>query len=144
MSCRSLPVAFAAVITPGEPTSYHELADLLRDEITSGRLGPGAVVPSEKTLEQTYGLSRITVRRAVEVLANEGLIVVRHGYRTRVREQPERERVRIPRGAMLTLRMPTSGEREAFGIGVGVPVAEVVFGGKVTVYPGDRYVFTTA
>ncbi len=37
---------------------YRQLADLLRDDILSGRLRPGQPLPSEVTLQQRYGLAR--------------------------------------------------------------------------------------
>jgi len=50
------------------------LASLLRDSIEAGHLGPGARVPSERTLSLHYGVSRMTCRQALETLALEGYI----------------------------------------------------------------------
>lgn len=55
---------------------------LLRDEITRGDLPPGAVLPGELRLADQYGVSRVTVRRALDVLAQKGLIARRAGSGT--------------------------------------------------------------
>ena len=55
---------------------------LLRDEITRGDMPPGAVLPGEMRLADQHGVSRVTIRRALEVLAHEGLIERRAGSGT--------------------------------------------------------------
>jgi len=52
---------------------YLQIADELRMQINSGEFGPGAKLPSEATLTAHYGVTRLTVRRALAVLAAEGL-----------------------------------------------------------------------
>lgn len=52
---------------------------LLKDEITSGRLAPGTSLPGEQRLAEIHGVSRVTVRRALESLAADGLIEKRVG-----------------------------------------------------------------
>ncbi len=59
---------------------YHQLKELLRNDIESGRYGPGDRLPTEHELCTTYGLSRTPVGRALSELADEGLIV-RHRRR---------------------------------------------------------------
>jgi DNA-binding GntR family transcriptional regulator len=44
---------------------YFQLAELLEDEIVSGRWQPGARVPSEGQLGDRYELSRTTIRQAL-------------------------------------------------------------------------------
>jgi GntR family transcriptional regulator len=69
---------------PGR-TKIREVADDLRARILSGELPPGAQVPSEPELMQMYGYSRDTVRKAVALLLNEGLITNGQGRPRRVR-----------------------------------------------------------
>jgi DNA-binding GntR family transcriptional regulator len=58
------------------PTPYYlQLASLLRAEIESGKWGPSEPLPSESTLQQEHGVSRGTVRAAIKVLRDEGLVV---------------------------------------------------------------------
>lgn len=63
---------------------YHQLADLLRRRIVSGELPAGATLPTEASLVQTYGVSRVTARQAVGLLVDEGLVVRGSGRGTRV------------------------------------------------------------
>lgn len=58
---------------------YLELADQLREEITAGAFGAGGELPSESALGARVGVSRVTVRRALEVLRDEGLVRSRQG-----------------------------------------------------------------
>ncbi len=53
---------------------YQQLANILREEIMSGRLRAGRPVPSERTLVQTYGVAVGTIKKAMQVLRNEGLV----------------------------------------------------------------------
>src|ERR1700680_2335089 len=53
------------------------IAEKLKEQILEGKLPEKAKLPSERQLSQQYGVSRMTVRRALEVLEGEGL-VIRH------------------------------------------------------------------
>ena len=53
---------------------YYQLADDLKQQIESGELKPGDVVPSESQLVSEYGVSRVTVRRGLAILLEAGLI----------------------------------------------------------------------
>ena len=54
---------------------WQQLADILRKQIERGKLPSGRVIPSETTLMQQHGLARGTVRKAIDALAEEGLVV---------------------------------------------------------------------
>lgn len=56
------------------------IAKDLRQQLASGQLGAGAVLPSEADLAGAYGVSRVTVRKALELLRGEGLIDARQGF----------------------------------------------------------------
>jgi len=58
---------------------------LLRGEISSGALATGAVLPGEQRLAELHGVSRVTVRRALEALAQDGMIEKRTGAGSVVR-----------------------------------------------------------
>lgn len=131
------------MISRASGVGYRELALLLRERITSGRLRPGDRMPSETDLTNEYGVNRSTVRRAVRELEDEGLIDVHHGYASRVRVPSPTTEVAIQRGATWKARMPTPAERQEFDLPRGVAVVEVRYGATVRVYPGDRHTFTT-
>ena len=59
---------------------YHQLKQLLLDDILSGELGPGDRLPTEYELVDRYGVSRTPVTRALTELAAEG-VIVRHRRR---------------------------------------------------------------
>lgn len=63
------------------------MADALRADIESGRLAPGDRLPGELTLTETYGVSRNTVRQALDVLAKTNLVRRHQGRGTFVAEQ---------------------------------------------------------
>src|SRR5262245_40204384 len=61
---------------------YYQLAELLREQIRSGRLTPGDQLPSERELSEQYAISRMTTRQAIAYLVQEGTLVARHGLGT--------------------------------------------------------------
>src|SRR6266496_5274589 len=75
---------------------YHQLSQLLRTAIEQGTYHPGDRLPSEPELIREYGVSRITVRQALDELEAEGRVVRRHGKGTYVAEpRIEQELVRL-------------------------------------------------
>ncbi|GAA3131143.1 GntR family transcriptional regulator [Nonomuraea sp. NPDC049421] len=62
-----------AHIDPDSPVpKYFQLREILLDLIDSDEFGIGAAIPSERELCQRFGLSRMTVRQAVDHLVSEG------------------------------------------------------------------------
>lgn len=70
---------------------YRAIADELRERIESGELGAGSLLPSESRLSATHGVSRVTVRKALELLRDEGLIDARQGFGWFVATPPVRQ-----------------------------------------------------
>lgn len=64
---------------------YEQIGRNLRELISTGRLQPGAMVPSEWELAGFYGVSRLTVRRALDDLVRQDWLSRRHGVGTFVR-----------------------------------------------------------
>lgn len=92
------------LILPGlDPESdrpvFKQMADHLREAIEHGRLAPGAKVPSEATLMAHYGVARMTVRSALQLLQSEGLTVAEHGRGVFVRSRPPVRRLASDRFA---------------------------------------------
>jgi len=67
---------------------YHRLALILRERILSGTYRRGQVLPTENDLMQAFGVSRITVRSALNDLADEQLVVRTRGRGTVVSYDP--------------------------------------------------------
>src|SRR5215472_4978015 len=65
---------------------YQEIADRLREQISTGTLEPGQRLPSEPDLAAENDASRNTVRLAIALLINQGLVVSRQGLGTFVVE----------------------------------------------------------
>ena len=65
---------------------FAQVAQSLNTSIASGGFRPGQQIPTEPELAATYGVSRITVRRAIEELCQHGLLIKRQGKGTFVRE----------------------------------------------------------
>lgn len=79
----------AATITAAAGVPLHrQLFLVLHDEIGRGVLAPGTALPTEQSLCDQFGISRITVRRALADLADAGLIERRHGVGSFVLEGP--------------------------------------------------------
>lgn len=69
-----------------DPTPlYEQLAAVLRHMIQSGEIQPPDLLPSESQLQQTYAVSRGTIRRALDILKAEGLVVTIAGRGTFVK-----------------------------------------------------------
>jgi GntR family transcriptional regulator len=62
-------------------TKYHQVYLVLREQLQEGRFAQG--LPGELALTQQFGVGRVTVRRALEQLVQEGLIVREAGRGTR-------------------------------------------------------------
>jgi GntR family transcriptional regulator, transcriptional repressor for pyruvate dehydrogenase complex len=78
--------AVAAVFEPVQTaTTFEETVDRLGTAIRLGILAPGSRLPSERELAEQLGVSRSTVREAVQFLGALGLVEIRHGSGTFVR-----------------------------------------------------------
>ena len=66
---------------------YQQLMTRLKNDIVAGVYPAGGRIPSEQVLCDTYGVSRVTVRKAMLDLVQEGLLVRRQGKGTFVAEE---------------------------------------------------------
>lgn len=72
-------------------TAYNRIAAALRTQILSGERPHGARLPTERELCEDYQTSRITIRRALQILEDEGLVERRQGSGTFVNPNPARK-----------------------------------------------------
>jgi GntR family transcriptional regulator len=63
---------------------YLQIRHGLQDRINAGELLEGAALPSERDLADALGVSRMTVRQALEGLESDGVLIRRHGSGTYV------------------------------------------------------------
>jgi GntR family transcriptional regulator len=66
-------------LRPRGMTLGRQLAETLRKRIMSGEFAPGTRLPPEADITEEYGVSRVTVRTAMQLLESQGLVDVRHG-----------------------------------------------------------------
>jgi GntR family transcriptional regulator len=63
-------------IDRGSPVPfYYQLQEILREEIESGARRPGQLLPSEGQLASTLGVSRTVIRKALDILENDGAVI---------------------------------------------------------------------
>ncbi|GGO98225.1 GntR family transcriptional regulator [Wenjunlia tyrosinilytica] len=82
---------------PEERPEYLRIAAELRERIADGTYQPGDRLPTLPVLSQSYGVSETTIRNALAVLRNEGLIETRTRAGTLVRTRPAVHRIAADR-----------------------------------------------
>lgn len=126
-------------LNPQHP-QYRQVADTLRRRIRNGVYRLGQTIPSFVELEGMFEVSSITVRKAVGILAGEGLVEGRRGVGTVVIADQTRERVTIEvSGDFREWLESASGKRwpveqEVLGIETGTAPPMV---SKLLALPGD-------
>ena len=80
----------AAVELPHGGPLYLQLKRWIENAIARGAIRPGDALPSERDLALEVAVSRVTVRKAVQQLVHEGVLVQRHGSGTFVAPQAHR------------------------------------------------------
>src|SRR5580692_4886856 len=132
---------FAALVGPLDAQSaqplYQQLQRALREAIEKRLLGPDVALPPERDLAEMYEISRITVRKAIDGLVEQGLLVRRQGSGNFVSARVEknfamltsfsedmRARGRTPRSVWLKRAAGTVTPEEALTMGLspGTPV----------------------
>ncbi|WP_440894722.1 GntR family transcriptional regulator [Amphibacillus sp. Q70] len=66
---------------------YYQLEEMIKKKIQSEELMPGEAIPSEREYAETYGISRMTVRQAINNMVTEGLLYRQKGRGTFIAEQ---------------------------------------------------------
>jgi len=128
---------------PTEIHQYAQLANWLRGEIVTGRLPLGAKLPAEETLKRSFGVDRSVVRRAVQLLRDEGVVVTRHGVGSFVAAVPHLKVAVVGPGDRVSARMPDDAERGQLGqLSPGIPVLVITraVGGEPEVYSAAQTV----
>ena len=118
---------------------YQQLGDIIRADIQNGVYAPGSTLPSETAMCERYHIGRATVRRAIAVLREEGLVSTKRGEQPLVRGSGPRDPVTLGPGDRLMARMPSQPERTSLQLAAGTPILEITRGnGVVELHPADR------
>jgi len=95
---------------------YQQLADHLRQDIAEGRLPAGVAFPSERKLMARYQVTRTTVRSAIGLLKQEGMVVAEHGAGSFVRDpKADRRLVDATQVSWAPLAASADGDRTGTG-----------------------------
>ncbi len=146
ISFRCFPVYYGRILAaPESPLDqlqlrYRRVEELLTDQIRRGGRLPGSRLPPERALAEHFGVSRVTIRRALNELAKAG-VVTRDGNRwaipsTAIGEPPNQlmsfsemaaSRGLSPGGRVLDrqVRPATIDEAEALGLAPGASLFEL-------------------
>ncbi|MEM3112270.1 MAG: GntR family transcriptional regulator [Candidatus Anstonellales archaeon] len=65
---------------------YYQIENIIKEKINSGEYQPGDLLPTEEQLCNSFGVSRITVRKALSSLERDGLIHRKRGYGSIIRQ----------------------------------------------------------
>jgi DNA-binding LacI/PurR family transcriptional regulator len=117
-------------------TLYQQLLNNLRDQILDGSLRPGARIPPELELAELHGVSRGTVRQAMNALVQAGLISRVQGRGTFVRARSEYASTRPERRIGVVL--PYLRDELSVNILIGVESAAKVRGYQVSFAHSDE------
>ena len=110
------------IMKTGALNYYHQLKEILKRSIKKGEFKPGDLLPPEKNLCNMFGISRITVRKALDLLVYEGFIYRERGRGTFVTPAPLKQPARI---------ISFTEELEQLGLNPSTKVLETkVFSGK--------------
>lgn len=104
------------------PTKAQRVFLLLRDAITNGDFAAGSYLPGEPKLGEIYGVSRVTVRKALAELDRAGLIERRPGAGTVVKPR------RVPSGELVADFANVLGALVEMGRNTGVRLLQFSFG----------------
>ncbi len=115
---------------------YRQVETILRDQIADGVLRPGDRLPSEEALRAQYGVSRGTLRQALEALERDGLVDRARGRGTFVTAGRSEESLRMRRdlGQMIAAAgTATRRDREGRAVPPQVVISALELGGKMEI-----------
>ena len=126
--------------TPKAQPLYAQVKALMMQRLIAGQWRPGELLPSEFQLADEFGVSQGTVRKALDELAADNVMVRRQGRGTFVAEHDDRRALfhffhlvgpdgerRLPDSRLISVRKGLAGRLEAgrLGVGRGAPVIRI-------------------
>lgn len=133
--------------TAGQRPAQLRIVDDVRADIASGKLQPGAPLPSTRKLMAKYSVSTQTVQRAIGILKTEGVVEVRTGRGVYVRPRPNLQNRAVSPAAVEPRRgspadlsawraRPPEDVAEALGVGDDEEIATA----RALLVEDDRFV----
>ncbi len=80
------------LISDSHVPKYAQIADIFRQRIARGIWAQGLRLPANEELAAEFGVSRVTIRQAVDLLARDGIIEARQGRGTFITGTPKQDR----------------------------------------------------
>ena len=80
------------LISDSHVPKYAQIADIFRQRIVRGIWAQGLRLPANEVLAAEFGVSRVTVRQAVDLLARDGIIEAQQGRGTFITGRPKQDR----------------------------------------------------
>ena len=65
-------------------SKYEEIASIIRTRISDGTYPIDSMLPIQSDLAKEFGVSRMTIKKAIEMLTIEGLVLSKQGNGTKV------------------------------------------------------------
>lgn len=112
------------IVADGPRTKHAQLRDVLA-ELATTELGPDTAIPSERELMTTYGVSRATVRKAIDSLVVDGLLQRIHGRGTFVARPRLESRLHLASFSQDMRRRGLTPSTRLLGVELDRPPAEV-------------------
>lgn len=106
------------IMKSGSPL-YRQIANQMKEEITKETWLKGEAIPTEAKLSKTYGVSRVTIRQAIKLLVQEGLLYKIQGSGTYVSDNKFEHNIYSLRGfteEMHALNKPTRNKVLTFSL----------------------------
>ncbi|TET31230.1 MAG: GntR family transcriptional regulator [Anaerolineales bacterium] len=119
--------------------AYAQLVRILTRQIAAGLFRPGDLLPSEAQLCDRYGVSPMTVRRVINILADQGVVIAKQGRGTFVKPL-ELGTATFDLGTLLQLLKEESNSKVKF-LEARITPATKRTAGKLAITSGDRTVF---
>ncbi|MDR0735322.1 MAG: GntR family transcriptional regulator [Zoogloeaceae bacterium] len=127
-----------AAASPTFSPLYRQIKTLMMDALGAGEWEPGALIPSEAELAARFGVSQGTVRKAIDEMSSENLLVRRQGKGTFVASHGDPH----TRYRFLRLR-PDDGlpqQKHSRSLSCGVQAADAATAAALVIQPGDPVV----
>lgn len=115
---------------------YIQLKQIIKEDILRGKYKPGQQLPPESELCKTYGVSRITTRRAITDLVDEGILYSHQGKGTFVKQAKEKREL-ISVGSFSELTMNSGKKPSSQILSSSIIQADESLAGKFALPVGE-------